>query len=171
VTVQSGGIVDLEIYQGGSISGFIVSSGRGAGVGSGGFIDGATINGGELELGSGSNVGSGSITFKHGGTLRLDQSTAFNGLVAGFGKSDELFLRDIAFGAGTSASFVEASSLMSGTLTVTDGTNTANITLLGQFMTGDFNLRHVKFGGTLVTTAPAGAASDSPIGLVTWNHT
>jgi hypothetical protein len=74
---------------------------------------------------------------------------------------------DIAFGSNTSASFVEAGSLTSGTLTVTDSTHIANIVLLGQYMTGNFHLTNDGHGGTLVTDPPAAATSDlNPVGLV-----
>jgi hypothetical protein len=106
-----------------------------------------------------------------GGTLQLDASMSFGGLVAGFGLPDHLDLRDIAFGSGTHVSFTEAGNNQSGTLTVTDGTHTANILLLGQYAAGNFHLATDGNGGTLVTDPPVMAATDpNPIGLVAPHH-
>jgi hypothetical protein len=74
-------------------------------------------------------------------------------LVAGFGEEDKLDLTDIAFGSSTTANFVEAANNTSGTLTVTEGSDTANIVLLGQYVTGNFSLASDGHGGTLVTNA------------------
>jgi hypothetical protein len=65
--------------------------------------------------------------------------------VAGFGglpglgfPPDLLVFRDIAFRPGTKVGFTEAASNLSGTLSVTDGVQTANITLLGQYTAAQF---------------------------------
>src|SRR5262249_3157602 len=79
----------------------------------------------------------------------------FHGLVAGFaspsGVIEEIDLRDIVFGNKTHATFKEAKNHLSGTLTVTNGTQTANLTLLGQYSTGNFSLASDGHGGTIVT--------------------
>jgi autotransporter passenger strand-loop-strand repeat protein len=153
--VSSGG-TEL-IVSGGLASGSIVNSGGLVHVTSGGVASGAIISGGTLEVGSGGSTGSHAVTFAGGGSLRLDQSTAFVGLVAGFGGTDKLDLAYIAFGSGTSATFAEASSLTSGTLTVTNGASMAKILLLGQYATSDFHLSGDGHGGTVVADplAPA----------------
>ena len=66
---------------------------------------------------------------------------------------------DITFGAGTSVKFTEAAGNTSGTLTVTDGTHTANLTLLGQYATANFSLASDGHGGTMVTDPPGSATS------------
>jgi hypothetical protein len=73
--------------------------------------------------------------------------------LAATGKADraQLDLADIAFGSGTTRSFVEDASGKSGMLSVTDAVNTASITLLGQHMAANFNLASDGHGGTLVT--------------------
>ena len=100
----------------------------------------------------------------NGGILQLDFSQGykfpFNSPISGFGSSpvgvtEELDLRDIAFGSNTKASFAEAANNSSGTLTVTDGTHTANLALLGQFSTASFSLASDGQGGTIVTDPPA----------------
>jgi hypothetical protein len=69
-------------------------------------------------LTSGASTGAGGVTFAtlDGGTLRLDDSVHFGGLIAGFGEPEHLDLSDIAFGSSTSVRFTEAAGNASGTL-------------------------------------------------------
>ena len=55
-------------------------------------------------------------------------------------------------------SFTEAQNHLSGTLTVTNGTQTANLTLLGQYSTGNFHL-------TGLVMHPPGLISEGNFGL------
>src|ERR1700723_3046190 len=100
--------------------------------------------------------GAGGVTFatSGGGTLRLDDSVHFGGLIAGFGQPEHLDLSDIAFDANTQVSFAEAGANTSGTLTVTDGVNTANLTLLGQYVTAQFTSGGDGHGGTEIGDPP-----------------
>ena len=69
-----------------------------------------------------------SITFTSTtGVLKLDDASAFTGQVAGLSGSDALDLADITYGTGTTATYLGTTS--GGTLTVSDGTDTANIEL------------------------------------------
>ena len=85
----------------------------------------------------------------------LDDSQSFHGTIAGFasppGVMEEIDLADISFGKKTKVSFKEAQDKLSGTLTVTDGTHTANLTLLGQYSANNFSLASDGHGGTIVT--------------------
>ena len=68
-------------------------------------------------------------------------------------------MRDIGYtSGGTSAIYTEASNHTSGTLAVTDGTHTADITLLqqyaGQYSTGTFKLSDDGQGGTMIVDPP-----------------
>jgi autotransporter passenger strand-loop-strand repeat protein len=118
----------------------------------GGSAAGATLSAGTLEIATGGSTGGNTISFAGGGTLLLDDARHFDGLVAGFGGPNaRLDLSDIAFGSGTTRSFVEDASGKSGMLSVTDGTNTASLTLLGQYLAGSFNIASDGHGGTLVT--------------------
>jgi hypothetical protein len=105
---------------------------------------------------SGGSTGSGPVTFatSAGGTLQLDDSPHFGGLVAGFGQPDFIDLRDIAFSSATTLSFTQAAGNASGTLTVSDGINTANITLLGQYSTAQFTKASDGHGGTFIGDPP-----------------
>jgi hypothetical protein len=114
-----------------------------------------SADGGLMEVTSGGSTGSTPITFTNaGGILQLDASPSFNGLVAGFGSPygviEEIDLRDIAFGKKTKLSFKEAQGKLSGTLTVTDGTHTTNLTLLGRYSISDFSLSSDGHGDTII---------------------
>lgn len=128
---------------------------------SGGDAITAIMSGGSLVVRSGGIVGS--IDFaSNGGLVQLDYSQGFNGTISGFasppGVTEAIELEDITFGAGTSAKFTEAASNNSGTLTVTDGTHTANLTLLGQYSTANFSLSSDGHGGTVITDPAVGSA-------------
>jgi autotransporter passenger strand-loop-strand repeat protein len=162
-TVVNGGTEN--IVSRGIASGSIVSSGGVVYVASGGVASGAFIDGGTIEVAKGGSIGSGAVTFASGGgMLMLNQSTAFVGLVAGFGGTDKLDLADIVFTWSTSPTFAEAASLTSGTLTVTNGASTAKIVLLGQYATSNFHLSGDGHAGTMVTdpSAPASLSLTSP---------
>jgi autotransporter passenger strand-loop-strand repeat protein len=152
VLVSSGGVAELDTVQSGGLE--IVSSG---GIASSTFIDGGTL---EIMRG-GSTVGTTTFETSAGGTLQLDSSLTFNGgLVAGFGKPDKIDFRDIAFTSGVTHATWTQSGTTSGTLAVTSGTETATITLLGQYVAGNFHVRTDNNGGTLVND-PAVSASQT----------
>jgi hypothetical protein len=140
--------------------------------GGAGIDSGVTISGGTFEVASGGSTGTGAVTFASsaGGTLQLDASVSFGGLVAGFGVPDHLDLRDIAFGSSTSVSFTEAAGGTSGTLTVTDGVHTANITLLGQCMASQFTSASDGHGGTVIGDPSVAAANNASATLVAPHH-
>ena len=145
------------LYDLGAASGTIVNSGGLEFVESGATANNTSISGGTVEIASGA-AATGTVTFLPGagGTLRLDDAIHYGGLIAGFGLPDQLDLTNISFVSGiTSANFVESGGNTSGTLTVTDGTHTAQITLLGQYVTGNFHLQNDGHGGTLVLDPPA----------------
>jgi hypothetical protein len=82
------------------------------------------------------------------GTLRLDDASAFAGQVSGLTGADAIDLADISDGANTKATF--SGNADGGTLTVTNGSQTANITLLGDYLTSGWTLSSDGHGGTLV---------------------
>jgi autotransporter passenger strand-loop-strand repeat protein len=144
------------VLSGGTASGADIISGGLELVESGGTTLGALIDGGLLEVQSGGSTGTAPVSFStvNGGVLQLDASQSFTGLIAGFaspaGVNEAIDLRDISFGAGTKVTFTEAASNLSGTLTVTSGSETANLTLLGVYSTANFTLSSDGSGGTLV---------------------
>jgi autotransporter passenger strand-loop-strand repeat protein len=157
------------VLSGGTASGADITAGGFELVESGGTTLGALIDGGVLEVQGGGSTGDLPVSFtKNGGDLQLDFSQFFTGTIAGFASpaavTEEIDLRDIGFDATTKLSFVEAAGGTSGTLTVTDGTNTANLTLLGQYSTANFSLASDGNGGTIITDPPATVGSAaSPI--------
>ena len=94
-----------------------------------------------------------------GGELILDNSAndtpyAIFGFDAGGAGNDKIDLRDIDF-ASANFSYSYAGGALDGVLTVTDGTNTTNLHLIGDFAAGvaspSFVLESDNHGGTLVT--------------------
>jgi hypothetical protein len=95
------------------------------------------------------------------GVLELGASQAFTGKVSGLSKTGTswLDLADITFTSGvTKASY--SGTTAAGTLTVTDGTHTAHITLVGNYFGATFTLSTDGHTGTKVVdpSAPAGPA-------------
>jgi autotransporter passenger strand-loop-strand repeat protein len=174
--VQSGGTTTGTALNGGSemvsAAGVTLSAHVNSGgfemVASGGTASAAIISGGTLDVMSGASIGSGPVTFavSGGGTLQLDSSLTFSGLVAGFGQPDLLYLKDLSFvSASTSATWTQSGT--SGTLAVTNGTQTADILLLGQYSTANFHVSSSTAGGTIVTDPPVVTQTDlQPEGLV-----
>jgi autotransporter passenger strand-loop-strand repeat protein len=167
--VDSGSVVrgTQFVEAGGLASGADVQAGGTQSVLAGGLETNTTIDGGLVELTSGALAGGPATplqfsTDNAGGTLQLDFSQGFTGAIAGFaspaGVSEQIDLRDVAFTGATTVSFNEAGGNTSGTLTVTDGTHTANLTLLGLYSTANFTLSSDGGGGTFVRD-PAVVAS------------
>ncbi|MGY3482155.1 autotransporter passenger strand-loop-strand repeat protein [Bradyrhizobium sp. USDA 4011] len=112
----------------------------------------ATIAAGAtLELPAASNA---AVMFQgSAGTLKLDNSASFSGTVAGMTGSDAIDFANISFANVHTPTFSGDSS--HGTLTVTDGTVTASIALLGNYMASTFTTSSDGHGGTLVVDPPA----------------
>jgi hypothetical protein len=83
-------------------------------------------------------------------TLKIDHAAEFSGVVAGFDGNDVLELADLAFGRNTTLGYAANSDNTGGRLTVSDGTHTANIALLGQYTAGSFVMSADGFDGTFI---------------------
>jgi autotransporter passenger strand-loop-strand repeat protein len=143
---------------GGIVVGAVVFSGGSEIISSGGTISGATLNGGFLEIKSGGTAGSTQIGFgAGGGTLELDDSQTFNGVISGFGVPGNIDLSDISYSLSTTLGYI--CDVNSGTLTVSDGTHTAVLALLGQYVVGNFTMQSDGHGGTLITDPPVDQSS------------
>jgi len=96
------------------------------------------------------------------GVLALAQATTFDSLIFGFSNmgGDSLDLGDIKFGSSTSANF--SGTAKRGVLTVTDGTDTARITLIGDYLASTFTVASDGDGGTTVTATPSSPSGGSP---------
>ncbi|MGX1362261.1 VCBS domain-containing protein [Bradyrhizobium elkanii] len=114
----------------------------------------ALISGtGTIEFGAASAAG---VTFDTtaAGHLILDDAFHFSGTVSGLDGNDDIDIRGISFGAGTTLSFTENHEGTGGTLTVSDGAHTANIVLLGQYDPNGFAEKADATNGTLITYDP-----------------
>jgi hypothetical protein len=98
------------------------------------------------------------------GTLKIDHSSTFTGTIAGqLAIGDVIDLADIT--AGASATVDYSGNNSPGTLTVSDGTHTAHIGLLGNYSLANFALLSDGHGGTSaidppLCPSPASAAVD-----------
>jgi hypothetical protein len=93
-----------------------------------------------------------SVTFAAAtGTLALDNSSSFGGQISGFGGADQIDLSDIFFGVSTTLAYSARGNDLGTTLTVSDGTDTANLVLFGQYLASDFAISSDGRGGTLIT--------------------
>jgi hypothetical protein len=140
---------------GGAASGVLMAAGgsldiKGAVVGTqSGVIDGGTLAFGSTFTGNVAFTGA-------SGVLKLGQSQGYTGNVTGFSRTGgtSLDLRDIGFVGAGQATFAGTSSV--GTLTVTDGTHTAHITLVGDFRQTAFVASDDGHGGVgIIDTSAA----------------
>jgi len=90
-----------------------------------------------------------SVTFAgSSGILTLNDALAFKGQVSGLAGSDAIDLADVSYGANTQATFL--GNTEGGTLTITNGTQTANIALVGDYLSSNWTVSSDGNGGTLV---------------------
>ena len=82
--------------------------------------------------------------------MALYNLAGFNALAGGYSTGDEFDIGGFTYGASESVKYTEAASLLSGTLSIHDGGLTANLTLLGKYVTGDFALANDAHGGSFV---------------------
>jgi hypothetical protein len=97
---------------------------------------------------------SGTIRFAGAtGTLTIDNSASFKGTIAGqLATGDKIDLTGITSGANATITYSGNNS--PGTLTVSDGTHTASIALLGNYSLGNFTASSDGSGGTTVVDPP-----------------
>jgi hypothetical protein len=122
----------------------------------------STIAGGAtLELASSFT---GTVTFADTtGTLKLDNSASFAGTISGYWSHDKLDLSDIS---AATATLAYSANQTGGVLSVTDGTHTGTLALLGQYSATTFILGADTQGGALVTlvdNGPVITASDDTV--------
>src|SRR5229473_2264058 len=124
-------------------------------------ILGPLPGGGEpITIGTGSTLelntpDNGPVTFAGPtGTLQLHVSSSLTGQISGFGAQDGIDLADVSFGASTTLGYTPNNSNTGGVLAVSDGTHTANLALLGNYMASSFVIASDGHGGTLLTDPP-----------------
>ena len=154
ITAAGGGGVQIKsaVVNNGTLSvtaGTLIVSGAVAGTGK------ATIAGGTADFAStfSQNVAFTGTT----GVLELAKSQTYGGSISGFSHTGttSLDLRDIAFASASEAKF--SGTTAGGTLTVSDGTHTAKIKLVGDYTHASFTASSDGHGGTKVVdpTAPS----------------
>jgi len=82
-------------------------------------------------------------------TLTLNYSVNFSGVVSGFDGNDIFDLADIAAGSGT-LSYASNAQDIGSILTVTNGTHTATVKLVGHYSAADFQATADSGMGTLI---------------------
>ena len=90
------------------------------------------------------------MVFSGPGDLALSNLSNFHALIGGYSTGDAFDLGGFAYGAGEKFTYTEAANLLSGTLSVHDGGLSANLTLLGKYVTSDFGLSTDGHGGSFV---------------------
>ena len=117
-------------------------------------VDGAVSGAGALRIRTATADFNGAfsedVTFVVSGTLGLADSQAYRGSITGFSRvgATSLDLGDITFGQSTKVSF--SGTAASGVLTVTDGSHTAQITLVGNYLSSTFVASSDGHGGVTV---------------------
>jgi hypothetical protein len=132
-----------------------------------GMLDSATISGGVIEIGDAGHAQAMSFATSGGGTLQLDVPANYDitrTSVSGFAQGDFIDFRGVAF-SGSVLTW-DQSSTSSGSLSVSNGAISANITLLGQYVAGNFTSASDGHGGTIVGEQPVG----SQTGLLAQPH-
>jgi hypothetical protein len=159
-TGSGGLVIDSAVENSGNIwadGGNVTVNGAVAGNGT------ATISGSamlEFAAASDSNT---SFAAGATGTLKLDQAENFTGTVSGFGAGDALDLSDIASGANLTVGYTANADGTGGTLSVSDGTHSASIALLGQFAASGFQVGSDAGSGTMVSYTPPDQGTGSLI--------
>jgi hypothetical protein len=103
------------------------------------------------------------------GTLVLQDSQDFSGIITGFSgdgtlaNSDAIDLQDIDFAKLTTETYVENATGSGGTLTLSDGTNSASINFSGEYVLENFKFQSDGNGGTLLVDPPVPTATSHDI--------
>jgi hypothetical protein len=87
------------------------------------------------------------------GTLKLGDSFHFNGTITGFGASDTIDLANVG-SATASISYHENAAGTGGTLAISSGVQTVELSLLGHYSADNFNIVPDHVNGTLITYVP-----------------
>jgi hypothetical protein len=124
-------------------------------------------NGAHLEFGS-SVAATDNVVFQAStGSLILDHSSGFAGLISGFtgdgtlAGSDQIDLTDINY---TSSAFSETFDQVHDTLSVSDGTNSALLHLVGTYVAQNFSFTSDGGTGTIVYDPPVNSGPPTSVG-------
>jgi hypothetical protein len=103
----------------------------------------------QLEFMAGSDA---AVTFDTGaaGTLKLDQSGEFTGTIAGLTSHNAIDLADLSFSGGAALSYAPNGADTGGILTVSSGSQTASLALVGNYIAGGFLTTSDAHSGTSI---------------------
>ncbi len=147
-TGSGGLVIDSDIVNTGVLwanGGDVTAAGNVSGDGSAMISGAATL---EFAHASAENTG-----FAAGstGSLALGNSFNFSGIVSGMTASTHIDLLDINFSNGPTLSYIANAQDTGGILSITDGTHTASIAMVGHFDPAGFQEQADKGVGTLIT--------------------
>ena len=141
-TTVNGG--EQAIWSGGGAIGTVVKGGGLELVGAGGVAVNTTLNPNATERVQAGGTADGVTFTSTNALLDLDTANSLTGPISGFEFADQIDLRNVQFGAGTTFNFSQ------GVLTVSDGSTVAKLSLLGQYTNADFSLSSDGHGGTFI---------------------
>ena len=158
--IQNAGTITANAGGGVEIKSAIANSGLLVAAGGTLSLDAAVTGAGSVKIGGGTldalasfnqNVAFTGTT----GKLELAHSLAYTGQISGFSHTGttSLDLRDIGFASAAEATF--AGTTAGGTLTVSDGTHTAKIKLIGDYTHASFTASSDGHGGTAIVDPSA----------------
>ncbi len=95
------------------------------------------------------------------GTLKIDHAAEFTGTIGGpLTPTDQIDFADVSF---NSLTLGYSGNNSPGTLTVSDGTHTASLAVLGNHSLANFTASSDGHGGTIVVDPPLAGQSDSSL--------
>jgi len=143
------------VKSGGVVSAAGVSGGGELNVSAGGIVSGGLVMSGGTVILAGSAASGQTLSFTSTAVavLELNNLSGFAAAIAGMTTSNQkLDLGGFAYSSSESVAWSQSGT--SGTLTVTDGAQVANLTLIGAYTTSNFVLSDDGHGGTIVVDPP-----------------
>jgi hypothetical protein len=174
-TIANSGTIEATGAGGLVIKGAVANSGTLGADGGNLTIDGAVTGAGSaliagtatLEFAAASAEGT-SFAPGAAGTLKLDRSADFTGVVSGFAAGDAIDLADLAFGSNLALSYTD-NGAAGGVVTIGNGVQVVDLALLGQYAAAGFQAERDPGGCTLITYTLQTAMSD-PSSLTNPGH-
>jgi hypothetical protein len=158
-------VAGIDLASGSSISDLagntanLTNANTGIGVKVNSVASGSSASTGSFSIANGHSIelfgsSSANISFASGaaGGLILDHAQSFSGTVSGLTTNDFIDLSDVSYKPSSTA-YTSNALHTGGKLSVTDGTHTANINLIGNYSASTFVATSDGHGGTLISQA------------------